>query len=300
MGSTSAAPMPEKLLPIYQIQDFAETAHSGSDFYLNRFEQHLQQHAFIQKPHKHDFYIILLVTQGSGTHTIDFVTYPVKPQAIFFLSPGQVHAWELPQDTTGYILFFTPEFYQRACPEQKLYAFPFFNTLLRNPLMLISAKQTTIITGLIKSIDQERTNRHRQWEEVSASYLHILLIQLNRYFETYYGQDKITLPQYPAWNYLEELLEQHFKQHQPISFYADKLHMTARQLNSLAKNTLNKSFSAVLQDRVLLEARRLLTHSGLTVTQIAADLGYFDNSYFARFFKKHLGQTPEQFRQSVL
>jgi AraC family transcriptional regulator, transcriptional activator of pobA len=292
--------MPEKLLPVYQIQDFTETTSPGPGFYLNRFEQHLQAHAFIQKPHKHDFYIVLLITQGTGTHTIDFISYPVNPQTIFFLSPGQVHAWELSGNTAGYILFFNPEFYKLTCPHQKIYRFPFFNTLLHKPLLPLSQEQTVAITGLIQNINQEHAARHRHWEEVTGNYLNILLIQLGRFFENHYGHDPSATPLYPAWDGLEELLEQHYKQHQPISFYAGKLHITARQLNGMAKNTLNKTFSELLQDRILLEARRLLTHSGLTITQVAAELGYFDNSYFARFFKKHLGQTPEQFRQSLL
>ncbi|MDB5261650.1 MAG: AraC family transcriptional regulator [Adhaeribacter sp.] len=292
--------MSENLLPIYQIQDFAETASQGPGFYLNRFEQHLQQHAFIQKPHKHDFYIILLVTQGTGTHTIDFITYPVNPQTIFFISPGQVHAWELSTDTAGHILFFNTEFYRLASPQQKIYRFPFFNTLLRNPLLPVSPAQAINITGLLKHISQEHAGHNRQWEEVIRYYLNILLIQLGRFFEDHYGHDRSAMPHYPAWEYLEELLEQHYKQHEPVSFYAAKLHISVRQLNGIAKNTLNKTVLELLQDRILLEARRLLTHSGLTITQVAAELGYFDNSYFARFFKKHTGQTPEQFRQSIL
>jgi AraC family transcriptional regulator, transcriptional activator of pobA len=291
--------MPEKPFPIYQIQDFAEASRQGPGFYLNLFERHLQQHTFIQKPHKHDFYIILLVTQGSGTHTIDFKTYPVNAQTIFFLSPGQVHSWQLSEDTAGYILFFNSEFIRLISPQQKLLRFPFFNSLLGQPLLTLPPEQAAGISTLIDNMAKEHANRHRQWEEVIGSYLHILLIQLARIYETQNGSNPPSMVAYPAWEQLEELMEQHYKQHEPVSFYTDKLHTTARQLNEICKNTLNKTVLELLQDRVILEARRLLTHSALTITQVAAELGYFDNSYFARFFKKHTGQTPEQFRQSI-
>ena len=65
------------------------------------------------------------------------------------------------------------------------------------------------------------------------------------------------------------------------------------------KSASGKTTSEIIQDRIILEARRLLTHSSLTITQIAAELGYFDNSYFARFFKKSTSQTPEQFRTAL-
>jgi AraC family transcriptional regulator, transcriptional activator of pobA len=291
--------MPEKPFPIYQIQDFAEASRQGPGFYLNLFERHLQQHTFIQKPHKHDFYIILLVTQGSGTHTIDFKTYPVNAQTIFFLSPGQVHSWQLSEDTAGYILFFNSEFIRLISPQQKLLRFPFFNSLLGKPLLTLPPEQAAGISTLIDNMAKEYANRPRQWEEVIGSYLHILLIQLARIYEAQNGSNPPSMIAYPAWGHLEELMEQHYKQHEPVNFYADKLHTTARQLNEICKNTLNKTVLELLQDRVILEARRLLTHSALTITQVAAELGYFDNSYFARFFKKHTGQTPEQFRQSI-
>ncbi|MGV3588449.1 MAG: helix-turn-helix domain-containing protein [Adhaeribacter sp.] len=289
--------MPEKPLPIYQIHDFTEASRQGPGFYLNRFEAHLKQHAFIQKPHKHNFYIILLITQGTGTHTIDFKTYPVNPHTLFFLSPGQVHAWQLAADTAGHILFFNPEFYRLAQPLGKIYRFPFFNTLLPKPTLLLPAGQVKPVTTIIQQMTAEQLNQQPQWDNAVASYLNILLILLSRVYQSQHGSGQPAFNLNSPWEQLEELLEQHYKQHQPVSFYAEKMHLTAKQLNDLGKNVAGKTLSELLQERVLLEARRLLTHSSLTITQIAAELGYFDNSYFARFFKKHTGQTPENFRQ---
>ena len=74
--------------------------------------------------------------------------------------------------------------------------------------------------------------------------------------------------------------------------------MTAKQLNDTCRRAINKTVNELIQERMLLEARRLLVHSHLTVSEVAARLGYFDNAYFFRFFKKHTGQTPEQFRNA--
>src|SRR5687768_2340508 len=130
--------MSEKLLPVYQIQNFKEPSGHHHHFYLNNLATHLQEHAFIQKPHKHDFYILIFITQGSGTHTIDFKTFPVEPNSVFFLSPGQVHAWQLSADTEGFVIFFSLEFYALGHPQKKLFQFPFFNALLQKPLLQLS------------------------------------------------------------------------------------------------------------------------------------------------------------------
>lgn len=62
-------------------------------------------HKHIEKPHRHDFYVTVLFTHGSGVHEIDFQSYDVQPGSLFFLSPGQIHSWELSDDTEGYIFF---------------------------------------------------------------------------------------------------------------------------------------------------------------------------------------------------
>uniref|UniRef100_A0AAU6WTM4 AraC family ligand binding domain-containing protein n=1 Tax=Chryseobacterium endophyticum TaxID=1854762 RepID=A0AAU6WTM4_9FLAO len=75
-----------------------------SDFYFNRMREHLVLgHRHIEKPHRHDFYATILFTGGSGVHEIDFHQYEVSPGSLFFMSPGQVHSWELSDDIDGYI-----------------------------------------------------------------------------------------------------------------------------------------------------------------------------------------------------
>ncbi|MDQ4141862.1 MAG: AraC family transcriptional regulator [Bacteroidota bacterium] len=290
--------MPDHQLPLYNIQDFEKAGSpKRPDFYLNRFEKHLQEHNFIQKPHKHDFFILLLITQGTGTHTIDFKTYPVTPQTVFFLSPGQVHAWQLSADSAGYILFFNLDFYRLQPDQPEVYRYPFFNILLNRPLVNLPNEHLLPITSIIENMELEYLQPDYRWQEVVRNYLTILLIRLHRaYLEQQPNQDTAnTSPS--LWQQLDTLLEQHFKEHQPVSFYAEKLNITEKQLNEACKNTFGKTTSSLIQDRIILEARRLLIHSPLTITQIAAELGYFDNSYFGRFFKKHTGKTPEQFRQ---
>nr|WP_305051013.1 AraC family ligand binding domain-containing protein [Elizabethkingia bruuniana] len=80
---------------------------ASSGFYFNTMKGHLKSsHKHIEKPHRHDFYVTVLFTQGSGVHEIDFQSYDVQAGSLFFLSPGQIHSWELSDDTDGYIFFF--------------------------------------------------------------------------------------------------------------------------------------------------------------------------------------------------
>jgi AraC-like DNA-binding protein len=95
------------------------------------------------------------------------------------------------------------------------------------------------------------------------------------------------------------LLDQYFDFNQPASFYAEKLAMTTHHLNLVAKQITGKKVSEVIRARSILEAKRLLTFTNLTSTEIAFKLGYEEPSYFSRVFKQETAMTPYQFKQSI-
>ena len=288
--------MSKELLPIYEIQDFEAQKQQDQYFYFSSFAAHLQEHLFIREPHKHDFYIILYVNQGTGTHTIDFNEYEVKPGTFFFMTPGQVHSWELSENADGFVVFFTQAFYAREYPGRMPFDIPFFNALLYNPILSISKDDEKKLIPILQKLEQE----HKQsniWRDVMLSrYLDILLIELARLYRPAEGHTGFSGNEQTILQSLEKLINKHYKQHKPVTFYADHLHVTTKHLHSICKRSLNKSTKELIQNRILLEAQRLLVHSDLTSTQIATELGYFDNTYFFRFFKKLVGLTPEQFR----
>ncbi|SIT75828.1 AraC family transcriptional regulator [Pontibacter indicus] len=288
--------MQKEHLPIYQIQDFEALANKDRYFYFSSFATHLKEHLFIREPHKHDFYIILLVTQGTGVHTIDFRTYDVKPGTVFLLTPGQVHSWTLSNDADGFVVFFTQEFYTRAYPDQLLSDFPFFNALLYSPVIHLSENDEATLTPVLQMLRLEYELDAPMRNIILSRYLDILLLKLTRIF---LPDGSTTAPvgkEQTLLQNLERLINLHYREHKTVAFYADHLHVTTKQLNEICKQAIGKTTKELLQYRIILEAQRLLVHSDLTSSQIAHELGYFDNTYFFRFFKKHLGLTPEQFR----
>jgi AraC family transcriptional activator of pobA len=95
-----------------------------------------------------------------------------------------------------------------------------------------------------------------------------------------------------------QLLDLHFRQHKTVRFYADQLHLTPNHLNAVCRRLLAKTASDLIHARVIAEAQRLLRHSAQTVARLADILGFDDASYFTRYFRKYVGQTPEAFRQA--
>jgi AraC family transcriptional activator of pobA len=78
--------------------------------------------------------------------------------------------------------------------------------------------------------------------------------------------------------------------------YAELLYVTPNHLNAICKELLGKSAGGMIRDRVVLEAKRLMINLDLSISEIAYELNFRDNSYFSKFFKKYTGITPEEFR----
>lgn len=286
-------------LPIYQIPDFGSASFDSSVFYYSKLGRHLAKHKFIQKPHKHDFYIILLVTAGSGTHNIDFQEYPVAPGSMFFLYPGQVHSWKLSEDSEGHIVFFSTQFYGFGFPTKNLSGFPFFASSNHSSKLDLLPEDWHEIDFYFSEIEKESENFGRYKKEILRSYTEILLVKLDRIYQEVYQIDHTIPPAEDRFKLLETAIETHFRTNRHASFYADELNLSLKQLNRLTKTSVGKTVSELLIDRVILESQRLLTYSDDAVADIAAQLGFEDPSYFARLFRKKISVTPEQFRKSV-
>lgn len=285
--------MPRKDLPVYNIDTFHAGGHDHT-FYANTFSEHLEHHHFVNTPHKHDFFLVILFTRGRGTHQVDFTAYPVKPGSVFILSPGQSHSWKLSKDIDGYVFFHTRDFYDSYYQSEKVQDYPFFRSVHHTPLILLRHKQHDRMKRLFREILEEyRGSRHMRLQK-----LHLLAalfyIDLSRYYlpgaEDASGQHALD-----QVRRLESLIDLHFKAQKSPAFYAGLMNVSERHLNRMCRTSLHKSVSELVSDRVMLEAKRMLAAHGHTVGGVAADLGYFDQSYFARLFKKKSGDTPSGF-----
>jgi AraC-like DNA-binding protein len=252
------------------------------------------------KAHSHNHYIILLISAGQGMHIIDFKEYALKRGRIFFISSGQVHQFEN-KSVSGYYLSFDLDFYHSVKSIFKLYDFPFFHTALTLPY-LDSEDDYIKLYRLAQGLDEEyHSLDHFGKLSILRANLENLLIYLTRIRQkqqTDYAA--ILIPNNEKLRKLELLIEEHYKEHKDISFYASQLNISARHLNHIIAKKSGKSISVMIQDRLLMEAQRQLLHTEMTVNEIAYALGFSDKAYFHRFFKKYTGITPRSFRNNFL
>ncbi|MBV8251874.1 MAG: helix-turn-helix domain-containing protein [Chitinophaga sp.] len=282
----------QKIPVRYIIEAPKEPGFSGG-FSMRSLEDLMEGQDMLQELHRHSFYYVLVLEKATGSHSIDFVPYPVKDNAVFFMRPGQIHQLFLKEDSRGYLLHFTEDFYApiEASAKQVLR-----HAATRNyfPMEEVQFQRLLQVLAII----------HREYREKQERYKQAIKSAMDIFFLELLRQDnKQTTAEHPEYmqerlDELLELIERHVSVHKQVAFYASKMHLSPFQLNTVTKMLLGKSSSALINEMIILEARRQLLATSNQVNQIAAMLGYEDVSYFIRFFKKHTGFSPEVFRSN--
>src|SRR5688572_753211 len=284
--------MANEQLPVYDIEKFRYLG-TESNFYANTFKEHLKQHHhFILAPHRHDFYIGMLFTRGSGTHQIEFTNYDVKPGYVFMLAPGEVHDWRLSVDIEGYIFFHTKEFFDLNFTYEKVDDYPFYCCLRNNPLIVLKNKSQEEIKEIFSEIVAEYKRTELLKFQKLASLLNVLYIGLSRIYLPGKILQSKNLQYLGKLKELEQLIDKHFKEHKSPKDYALLMHVSEKHLNRICKTCLNKTTTQLIVERIILEAKRRLAFATSSVSQIAEELGYSSSSYFIQLFKKNTRQTP--------
>ncbi len=285
-------------IPILNITQFKQQE-PLVDFYSNELSKHLNKNnAIIEKPHKHDFFLCVLFTEGTGIHEIDFNSYSINPGSIFFLRPGQTHFWKFKSKPKGYIFFHTQNFYELYFSNTSLTQFPFFYTNNNPPYAVINRHQLTEIEYYFKKINVEFHKHNIYKQQKIASLINLLYIDLSRiYSEFGLIDNKISLTYLRTLRLLENTIDAFYKTEKSAEFYAEKLNITPKHLNRIVKSTINKTTSQLISERVMLEAKRLIVHSKNSLAAISELLGYEDYAYFSRVFKLKTGVTPISFRK---
>lgn len=250
------------------------------------------------RPHRHRFYEIIWVRDGSGVHTIDFQDHPIGPHSLFLLSPGQVHAVRIDAPLSGFLILFTSDFLGLDATHPRLLAaLPFFRAGLVNPVLSLSEPEAATLQHCMEHLEAEFGAMAPARHEMLRAYLQILVLTISRLVSA--RQPAATGTPTPVQQQFDQLIEQHYRRTMRVAEYADMLALTPGHLNDLIKSASGQTASARIAERVVLEAKRLLAHSDQQVAQIAAELGFDDPAYFGRFFRRNTGKTPGQFRAAI-
>ncbi|MGM0636626.1 MAG: AraC family transcriptional regulator, partial [Bacteroidota bacterium] len=249
------------------------------------------------KPHKHNFYLCVMFTKGSGTHEIDFNSYIIEPGKVFFLRPGQTHYWKFDSEPEGFILFHSQEFYEFIFLNHKISSFPFYSSFSNPPMMALADRKSSMFADKFKEIYREYTQDSILRELKIITLLSTVYIDFLREYTSLVKGKSIKSRYLTIFQFLEKLLDKHFYQYKLPKFYASELGVTTKHLNRVVKEIINKTTTELISDRVILEAKRQIVHSDDNLTNVAANLGFSDYSYFSKQFKIKTNLTPIDFKK---
>jgi AraC-like DNA-binding protein len=291
---------PAEQLPVYSLDNFSKPERKSQQFQVEVFDAN--RHFAVKYPHRHDFFEVLYLKKGSGFHVIDGNNYEIKPPCVFFMSRGQAHKLELSQDIEGYIFIFTPDFYLlNRADQNRLIEFPFFYTIHQDnpPLQLENESDIRFLEDLFRKGIAEISQSEGYSIEMLRSILDLILTTCAARYQAPESLKNKGKGQILVKRFFHFLEENHHK-NLSLNEYARMIGVTANHLTQTIKQLTGKTSSEIIKDKQLLEIKRLLVHTNLSVSEIAAQLNFDDQSYFTKFFKRETGYTPMQFRGEAL
>ena len=245
--------------------------------------------------HRHSYYELFLFDKKGGKHLIDFKEYPIEGGSVHFVSEGQIHQLQQKQES-GLVICFTEDFIAGKDPVSVTEQFPFFDSA-QFPVLKLSKPFASELQKLALDLYREFEADGRSNSLILQSYLNIILSKIRTYYLKEHTPAIEITKSVPYQNF-KKLVNIWYERHLDVSRYAEELGISANHLNALCKQQEGQTASTIIQERLLLESKRLLYNSSLQIKEIAYQLNFEDLSYFNRFFKKKTGLTPLEFRKN--
>ncbi|PZF74915.1 helix-turn-helix domain-containing protein [Taibaiella soli] len=287
-------------IPVYDICSLNGQNHVYEGIMVQPFSDYLKVHEHLFAPHRHAFYHLVFFTQGAGFHTVDFQRFDVAVGQVYFMIPGQVHSWNFEGEMEGYIVNFSEDLFHPFLSDGKyLEQFHFFRGVVADSVIQLDDSAQQKLTGLFEDVLKEVKKADTFTLDIVRCKMLELFVTVAR------NAAQRVVKKVPQQNQLilfqfRKLVDSYYAEKRLPKDYAAMLYITPNHLNALVSDLLDKSAGEVIRDRILLEAKRLLINADLSISEIAYQLSFTDNSHFTKFFKKYTGATPEEFRKSSI
>ncbi|ANH80508.1 hypothetical protein A8C56_05445 [Niabella ginsenosidivorans] len=237
-----------------------------------------------------NLFALVLFQKGNGTHSINAEDYTIKAKQIHILYPGQKQQWKLQPPVKGQWLTI-----KRALLETFPAALQFpFSEHNAHPVLNLDITAYQKISAEFLAIKKELSTATIFLELVNAR-CRLICLMINLWMEHQFGNTPPSCSGSASYKF-HSLVEKHFTTQKSVAFYARHLHITPNYLGIICRKQYGMSALEFIQERVLLEAKRLLHSSGMSIKEIAFHLGFPNPAYFGYFFKKKTSLTPKEYK----
>lgn len=249
----------------------------------------------VNDPHHHTYEELIIGEHGELEHFIDFKTTILQAPFISFVSKGKIHR-AVAKLKNGACKLWVIRFKSEFIPETtfQLYSNYHDNANIQLAETYCFKRLSTICDMMYHEMQQAEPDY-----AVVRQLLSTLFTMIDSERRKLFPDHSSLSSQSTTFKNFLRILEENFRRPEGVEFYAQKLFMSARNLNLICHNMLQQSVSEIVETRKLIEAKNLLLSTDKTIAAIGYELGYQEKAYFTSVFKKKSGQTPTEFREEM-
>lgn len=296
------------------MQNFTDNLNKTDEHHLNQYQPNMPRFSVYEiesylkkydkkrrKVHHENYYQIIWFKNGKGRYFVDYKAYDVIANTLFFVTKEQIHYFDKKNNYSGVLIQFNEQFLiENNNDTDFLLKYDLFKKL--TPYINLDRDDVFVLDEYLSLIKNELNNKSKPYQvELLRNYLKVFLIQLQHKWNklnTSLGHpilpgDKKQLKLAKFLN----LIEDNFKKELNVSEYAKLMQISSRTLSELTSQLLDKSPSQLIHERIINEAQKMLLNTDFSINKIGHSLGFNDDSYFVKYFKKHTNISPLDFRK---
>jgi AraC-like DNA-binding protein len=248
----------------------------------------------LSEAHRHQFYECFIFIEGGGTHTIDFVEFPILNNSIHIITPGQVHQIKRDINSYGFVYMFDlAHFNQHKNIEDFLFDHACFDVKEFSPLYHFETSFNETLKYLSQQIWKDYQLQSPLKNQLVINQMALLMLYCMQHtINTNGNHDNRHSDTYRAFR---KLLNNNFKTIKKVKDYAEQLNVSEKILNDVIFQRTGETVSNLIFKQLVLESKRLL-NSGVSAKEVAYELNFTDPAHFSKFFKSQTGFSPSEFK----
>lgn len=284
-----------KSIPYIEYTKIEDSDFNTTDWY---HMSHLSNACATADAHRTSAYAICLLSEGDIQLESDLFVHISKAPAIFTLAPSAIRKFtDIGEGYKAKIFFFRKEIFLEGQTDiTYLEQFDFFEKKGQEVIPL-NAEEFQMFTAYFDLIQQKSTDVAPHTSEIIRSLIYIILNEIDDVHYRHLPEREVVKDQ--NLNLLSEfkiLLAKHFMEERQVSFYAEKMNLTPKYFSTVIKEVSGKTAGTWINEMLLLESKVRLQNKKQSIAQIADSLNFSDPSHFGKFFKKHTGRSPLEYR----
>jgi len=261
-------------------------------FHVEALSERSSLHDWKINPHRHrDFGQFFFLESGTADVWLDGTQQTINAGSIVYVPALSVHGFVWSVGAEGKVVSVSASYISQLAQE-----ISGLQEHLTSPLICQVEEGDMFMAFITDALLQEYAANDVARPVMLEAFIRSMIIGILRKIPRQNMEHKPKDRRHAYYIAFAELLEKHYKEHQPVTFYADALGITPTYLSRICQDIGGAAAKQTLHERLMLEAKRNLIYTGRSIAEIAYSLGFEDPSYFARFFQRHRGLTPKAYR----